>query len=109
MAFTYKTLGQSAPAATTLTDAYTVPAATSAIVEGVTICNRDSAAASVRIAVSVGGGAIANKDYLAYDMPVPGNTTVILNGVATMATTDKLRVYSSSGLVSFNAFGVEIT
>jgi hypothetical protein len=109
MAFTYKTLGQSAPAATTLTDAYTVPAATSAIVEGITICNRDAGQALVRVAVSVGGGAIATKDYVAFDMPVPGNTTVILNGVATLAATDKLRVYSSTGLVSFNAFGVEVT
>lgn len=109
MAFTYKTLGQQAPAATTLTDLYTAPAATSAIVEGVTICNRDPAQTTVRVAVSVAGGAIANKDYICYDMPVPGNTTVILNAVATLATTDKLRCYSASGLVSFSAFGVEVT
>lgn len=109
MAFTYKTLGQSAPAATTLTDAYTVPGATSAIVEGITVCNRDATATTVRIAVSVGGGAIANKDYIFYDVPVPANTTVDLNGVITLAATDKVRVYSASGLVSFNLFGVEIT
>jgi hypothetical protein len=109
MTFTYKTLGQSAPAAITLTDAYTVPAATSAIIESVTIANRDSSATTVRVAVSVGGGAIANKDYVMYDVQIPGNTTVDYNGVITMAATDKLRVYSTSGLVSFNAFGVEVT
>lgn len=109
MPFTYKTLGQQAPAAATPADLYTCPAATSAIVEGVTICNRDSGATLVRVSVSVGGGATATKDYICFDMPVPGNTTVILNAVATLAATDKMRVQSVSGLVSFSAFGVEVT
>jgi hypothetical protein len=63
----------------------------------------------VRLSVSVAGGATANKDYVMYDVTIPGNTTVDYNGVITLAATDKVRVYSASGLVSFNAFGVEIT
>jgi hypothetical protein len=109
MPFTYKTLGQSDPVAATLTDLYTVPPSTSAIVAGVTICNRSAVPTSVRIAVSVGGGAVANKDYLCYDMPIPANATVTLQPGATLAATDKLRCYATLATISFNAFGVEIT
>jgi hypothetical protein len=106
---TYKTLGQLDPLAATLTDLYTVPGATSAIVEGITIANRSGAATSFRLAVSVGGGAIANKDYVAYDVPIPGNTVVNLNGVITMAAGDKLRAYATLATLSFNAFGAELS
>lgn len=109
MAFTYKTLGQADPAAATLTDLYTVPAATSAIVGRVTIANRTAAQALVRLAVSVGGGAVAAKDYVLYDTPIPANSALDVNGAITLAATDKLRCYSLAGSVSFNAFGVEIT
>lgn len=109
MASTYKTLGQTDPTATTLTDIYTVPSVTSAIVEGIIICNRSATPTTVRVAVSVGGGAIANKDYVIFDMALAGNQTITFNGVITMATTDKLRVYATLATVSFNAFGVEIT
>lgn len=109
MTFTYKTLGQQAPAAATPADLYTCPALTSAIVEGVTICNRSSAQTFVRLSVSVGGGATADKDYLLYDVPVPGNTTVDVNAVATMAAGDVLRCYATDATISFNAFGVEIS
>jgi hypothetical protein len=52
MATTYKILGQSAPAATTEVDLYTVPAATDAVVSTVTACNRGTAAGTYRIYVS---------------------------------------------------------
>lgn len=109
MAFTYKSLGQSAPAAGALTALYTVPGATTAIIEGVTICNRSSVATSFRLALSVGGGAIADKDYLFYDAVINGNETVNYNGVLTAAAADILRCYAQDATLSFNANGVEIT
>jgi len=104
----YKTLGQAAPAATTSTDLYTVPASTSAIVSTITITNRAATDATFRISQSLAGAALANKDYLVYDTTVPGSGFITLTLGITMATTDKLRVYASSANISFNAFGTEI-
>lgn len=105
---TYKTLGQSAPAATTSTDLYTVPAATSAIVSTITIANRAATDATFRLSVSKLGAAIVNADYLVYDATIPASGFITLTLGITMATTDKLRVYASSANISFNAFGTEL-
>lgn len=108
MAETYKVLGQSAPSATTETDLYTVPSATSAVGSTLVIANR-STDTTFRVSVSVGGGATANKDYLAYDSPITANDTLTLTLGFTLSTTDKVRVYAGSANLSFNLFGTEIT
>jgi hypothetical protein len=108
MATTYKTLGQAAPAATTSTDLYTVPASTSAIVSTVVIANRAATPATFRLSQSKLGAALANADYLVFDSTIPASGFITLTLGITMATTDKLRVYASSANLSFNAFGTEI-
>lgn len=108
MADTYKVLGQEAPAATTPTDAYTVPGATSAIISTVVICNR-GAAGTFRVSVAVAGAAAANEQYLAYDTAIGANAVVVLTIGITLAATDVIRVYASSANMSFNIFGVEKT
>jgi hypothetical protein len=105
---TYKTLGQAAPAATTSTDLYTVPAATSAIISTITVANRAATDATFRISQSLTGAALDNKDYLVYDATVPASGFITLTLGITMAATDKLRVYASSADISFNAFGTEL-
>lgn len=110
MATTYKILGQSAPSATTETDLYTVPASKSAIVSSLTVANRSStAAATFRISTSAAGAATATKDYLAYDITIAPNGIIVLTLGVTLATTDKVRVYSSTADLSFNAYGTEIS
>jgi hypothetical protein len=109
MAVTYKTLGQSAPSATTETDLYTVPGATSAVVSTLTICNRGASAGTVRVNVSVGGGATANKEYLYYELTVAAYDTFAATMGVTLAATDKVKIYASSGNFSFNLFGSEHT
>lgn len=110
MATIYKILGQAAPAATTETDLYTVPAATSAIISSISIANRSStAAATFRISTSAAGAATATKDYLAYDITLAPNGIVVLTVGVTLATTDKVRVYASTANLSFNAYGTEIS
>jgi hypothetical protein len=109
MATTYKTLGQAAPAATTSTDLYTVPAATSAIISTIVVTNRAATDATFRISQSLTGAALTDKDYLVYDTRVPGAGFITLTLGVTMATTDKLRVYGSSADLSFNAFGTELS
>ena len=105
----YKVLGQSSPAATTETDLYTVPAATSAVASSVIICNRSSTLATFRISIAVGGGATANKDYIYYDLPLGANDTFIATIGVTLAATDKVKVYASTTNLSFSLYGSELT
>lgn len=109
MATTIKTLGQAAPGATTETDLYTVPGATSAVGSSIIVCNRSATVATFRVSVAVGGGATATKDYLYYDVTIAGNDTFIATIGITLAATDKVKVYASTANLSFSLFGEETT
>lgn len=109
MASAYKVLGQSIPAATTLTAGYTVPGATQAVVSTVTICNESATATSYRLSVAVAGAADATKQYIAYDVPISGNSTQTLTLGISLGAADVLRVYATLATLAFNIFGVEIT
>lgn len=109
MATTYKILGQSAPAATTEVDLYTVPAATAAVVSTVMVCNRGTASGTFRIYVSPAGAATANANYLAYDVSLAPKGFISFTIGLTLGATDELRVYASSADFSFNAFGTELS
>jgi hypothetical protein len=108
MATTYKVLGQSAPSATTDTNVYTVPSATSTVVSTITVCNRDAASATYRLAVRPAGASIANQHYIAYGTTCPANDTISLTLGITLAATDVVTVYASTANLSFNIFGAEI-
>lgn len=108
MADAFKILGQAALAATTLTDVYTVPGATSATISTISICNR-STATSFRLSVAIAGAADTVAQYTHYDVALPANDTLLITAGYTLATTDKIRVYAASANVSVNIFGVEIT
>ena len=109
MPTTYKVLGQSNPSATTLTTLYTVPSSTSSVVSTITVCNQAATAATYRIAVSPAGASIANQHYIVYGSTVAANDSTILTLGMTLATTDVVRVYSSSATTSFVLFGSEIS
>jgi len=109
MADTYKTLAQSNPLAATLTDAYTVPGATSAVVSTITVANRSATGTAFRISVAIAAAADANEQYIAYDVAIGGNETISLTLGITLAATDKVRVYATLATLSFNIFGVERT
>ena len=105
----YKVLGQSAPSATTATTLYTVPASTSAVVSSIVIANRDSAAATFRIALRPAGAALANQHYIAYDVTVGASDSAVLTLGLTLASTDVITVYASTANLSFSAYGSEIS
>lgn len=107
MATIYKTLGQAAPAATTSTDLYSVPAATSAVCSTLAICNR-GASTQFRVAVRPAGVALANQHYIVYDNYVNQYDTVFLTLGVTLAPTDVVTVYAGSANLSFSLFGSEI-
>jgi glucose-6-phosphate dehydrogenase assembly protein OpcA len=108
MATSYKVLGQSNPAATTATTLYTVPASTQAVISTLVVCNQASTAATFRLAVRVGGAALAASQYLAYDVTVGAADSTALTLGITVAATDIVTIYGSSATLSFTAFGSEI-
>ena len=105
----YKVLGQSAPSATTATTLYTVPAATDAVVSSIVIANRDTSAATFRIAIRPGGAALANQHYIAYDVTVGAADSTVLTLGLTLDATDVITVYASTANLSFSAYGSEIS
>ena len=108
MATSYKVLGQSIPTANTLTTAYTVPAATEAVVSTIAVCNLGPAPTTYKIAVIKNGGSVANEDYIVYDASIAPQDTMTFTLGLTLDAADEIDVESFNGLVSFNIFGSEI-
>ncbi len=106
---TYKILGQVSPLATTETDLYTVPASTSTVCSSLSICNRGGTQTTFRVSISQAGASTTNKDYLYYDVTLAGNDTFIATIGVTLATTDKIRVYSGNSSLAFQVWGTEIS
>ena len=108
MATVYKVLGQSAPAATTATDVYTVPSLKYAVVSTISVCNRGTGAATYRLSVRPNGATGADQHFVAYDASVHGNDTIALTLGLTADAADVFTVYASTANLSFNIFGSEI-
>jgi hypothetical protein len=110
MATSYKVLGQLDPLANTLTDLYTVPGATQALVSSLTVCNRILSTLSWRIAVRPAGAAIANKHWLVYDASVDPSDTITMTIGISLAAGDVVSVLVNPVVgASFSLFGTEIT
>jgi len=102
---TYKVLAQSAPSATTATTLYTASNAT--IVSSLNVANTGGAADTFRIAVISAAATLANLHYLVYGVQVPSGAILTFTGGITLANTDVITVYSTTGTSSFSAFGSE--
>ena len=108
MATTYKVLGQSNPAATTATTAYTVPSSTETVISTISIANLGPAPATYRIAVRPNGATLENKHYIVYESSLAPQDTQTLTLGITLDATDVVTVYASTATVAFNLFGSEI-
>ena len=108
MTTVYKVLGQINPTANTLTTAYTVPPANSAVISTVAVCNQSATATTFRLAVQPAGATIAAKHYINYDTSLPGSDTITLTLGITLGATDVLSANVGSSSVSVNVFGSEI-
>lgn len=104
----YKVLGQSAPSATTNTNIYTVPAATSTVCSTLVICNQ-GITTTFRVAVRPAGATLAAQHYIAYDNYVNQYDSVFLTLGISLAATDIVTVYAGSATLSFSLFGTEIS
>lgn len=100
---TYKVLAQSAPSAASATTLLTASSAT--IISTLNVSNTGGAADLIRIAVRPAGAALANQHYIAYGVQVPSGAIFSVQGGITLANTDVVTVYSTTGTSSFSAFG----
>jgi hypothetical protein len=109
MAIRYKVLGQKSPAVNTDWDIYTVSGTKDAIINCITVANRDADnSATYRIAVRPDGATLTDDMYLAFNVQIDPASSVALNLGITINQNDVVTVRSSSGLVSFNVFGAEL-
>ena len=109
MASVYKVLAQAAPAATTESTLYTVPAGYSAVVSTIAIANQAGSSGTYRIAVRPAADAsTTQKHWIVYGATVAASDSIMLTLGITLAAGDLVRVYASSADMSFSAFGSEI-
>jgi hypothetical protein len=108
MAIRYRVLGQKSPAAGQDWNIYTVNGTKDAIINCITVANRDANAATYRISVRPDSAALTTDHYIAYDVQIGSNSSVSLNLGITMDTNDVITVQSSTALVTFAVFGAEI-
>jgi len=110
LATSYKTLGQLDLTDATLTTLYTCPASTETVISTVVIANRAAAADTFRLAIRTDGDSIADKHYVAYDVPVAANDSTTLTLGIALEATDVLSVAAggTASTLSVNAFGAEV-
>jgi len=109
MADTIQVLSQTNPQAGALTNAYTVPGATSTVISTITVCNSGGSTATFNISIAVGGAADTIAQYIYYGVSIPAHNTFSATIGISLATTDIVRVYASTSMLSFNFFGVQVT
>ena len=102
---TYKVLAQSAPGAASATTLYTATSAT--IVSTLNVANIGSTQDTIRIAVRPAGATLANQHYIAYGVPLAAGAVFSIQGGLTLANTDVITVYTTTGNSVFSAFGSE--
>ena len=97
-------LGQAAPAATTLTTVYTVPATKTAVFN-VSIANTTGFPIAVRLAVaSTATPALA--EYIEYDTVLVGNGVLERGGIVAQAA-ENVVVFASAAGLSVSVYGYE--
>lgn len=100
-------LGQVAPAATTLTTVYTVPASNLAVVN-INIANRStSATVDVRVAIST-LTTPNTQDYIEFDSIIAARGVLERTAIP-MEAGRKVVVYTSTANTSVNVYGLEQT
>lgn len=110
MAINYKILGQSHPAATTVTDLYTVPSSTEAIVSTMTITNVTATAGVARVWIRSNGASSAHVNALMHDVAIGANSVNAFTLGLTLDAGDIVSVRSTNGDdLTFQLFGSEIS
>ena len=109
MSDSLKVLGQLDATATTDEELYTVPDKSQTTVSSLVVCNRSGSGITYRVRIAVAGASVDNKQYIFYDKALGANTTEAHVIGITLNQADVVRVFASSGDVSFSLFGCETT
>lgn len=108
MPSTYKILGQIATTANTLSNVYSVPSATEAVVNSIVVTNTGASNASFSLLVRPDTDSDGDKNYIIRGIIVPGNDSMTLNLSLTLPAKAVIKANSSLSTLSVGAFGVEI-
>jgi len=109
MAASYKILGQAHLTTTSPTDVYTVPASTETIISTMIVANITSSATTFDIALREDGDTLANKHYIAKEVPIAANDSTTLTLGMTLEATDVVTCQAGAAdALSFNLSGSEI-
>jgi hypothetical protein len=84
----------------TFTTLYTVPAANSAIISTLNICNVSASNVTFRAAIRPAGTTLTTAHYIAYDVALPAQDAIGLTLGITLAATDVVTVHSLQGNVA---------
>lgn len=97
-------LGQAAPAASTDTTVYTVPAATVGVVT-IGIVNTTSSPIAIRLALASLATPTAS-EFIEYDTVIPANGSLERSGIV-MNATEKVVINATSAGLSVSVYGYE--
>jgi hypothetical protein len=100
-------LSQLSPGAAIETVLFFVPVSNRAFIHQLSVCNRGSAA-TFRFSISKAGAATSVSDYLYYDLPISKNDTFASDIEVTLSVNDTIRVYASTGNLTFTLFGMMV-
>jgi len=108
MANTFKRLAALRPADTNEAELY-APGSGVEVIALLNICNQDSSARTVRVALTDTSGAASGEDWIAYDYSVGANEIIQFTAL-TLENPNTIRVSASAAdVISFVLFGSEIT
>ncbi len=107
--FTVKKLANPLAVTAVLQTFYTVPAATTTILQGIDICNVDNVARTVRVHLVPSGGVAGTDNAIMYDLNVPVGSTISWTGPQVLSTGDFIRVVGSSTGLTLHGSGTEVT
>jgi len=109
MASTYKVLGQTRPADTSVADLYTVPAGGQAVISTIIVANTTATDATFDLYVRPDGATADEGTAIAFGTTVKANTSQSITVGATADAADVISVKSgTASAVTFTAFGLEI-
>jgi len=86
----YKVLAQSTPTLNSNTTVYTVPAANSAVISTVSICNLTGVAGVLSLAAVPSGSTLANLHYFTRNQTIAAQDTLLLTLGITLAAGDTI-------------------
>lgn len=90
---------------------YTVPAATTAIISTIVVCNSSASDVTYRIGIDPDGTTpdLAAGEFIVYDNTIGANDTITLSLGMTLEATEYLRISSSTTALNFQAYVMEIS